>query len=339
MPVVDTHTHFIPIELVEFLRRGDGPPGLSVDERDAEDPLIVHDNGLRYPVFPLFHDPQAKLEQMDRDGIDVSVISLSPSLFLYWADPADTTRVHRLVNDAAAAFVSRAPTRLVALATVPLNDPPAAAAELERAQAELGLRGAEIGTSVGEVMLDDPSLDPFFAAAEQLGMPLLLHPYTNMITPPGPALSGFHLANVVGNPLETFVAAARLIVGGVLDRHPGLRVQLVHAGGTFPYQLGRLDHAYGARTETKAIAQRAPSSYLGNFLFDTIAFDQRGLRFLIELTGPDRVLFGTDIPFDMADLSGLEITAWAEPGMAGKILGENALRVYGIKTSDDSAAV
>jgi aminocarboxymuconate-semialdehyde decarboxylase len=338
MPVVDTHTHFIPMELVELLRRGEGPPDLSLVERGAEDPLIVHDNGLRYPVFPLFHDPQAKLEQMDRDGIDHSVISLSPSLFLYWADPADTARVHRVINDAAAAFVRRGAGRLVALATVPLNDPPAAVAELQRAHADLGLRGAEIGTSVGDVMLDDPSLDPFFAAAEELGMPLLLHPYTNMITPPGSALSGFHLANVVGNPLETFVAAARLIVGGVLDHHPGLRVQLVHAGGAFPYQLGRLDHAYEARSETKATAQRPPSSYLQNFLFDTIAFDRRALRFLIELAGPEQVLFGTDIPFDMADLSGLEITEWADPGIAARVLGENALEVYGIKTSAGSTA-
>jgi aminocarboxymuconate-semialdehyde decarboxylase len=188
-------------------------------------------------------------------------------------------------------------------------------------------------------MLDDPSLDPFFAAAEELGMPLLLHPYTNMITPPGSALSGFHLANVVGNPLETFAAAARLIVGGVLDRHPGLRVQLVHAGGAFPYQLGRLDHAYEARSETKATAKRRPSAYLGNFLFDTITFDRRALRFLIELAGPDQVLFGTDIPFDMADLSGREIAQWAEPETAAKVLGENALQIYGIKTSAGSAAL
>src|SRR5947209_16164052 len=102
MPVVDTHTHFIPMELVDLVRRGEGPRDLSVDEREGGDPLIVHENGLRYPVFPLFHDADAKLEQMDRDGIDVSVISLTPSLFLYWADPEDTVRVHRLINDAGA---------------------------------------------------------------------------------------------------------------------------------------------------------------------------------------------------------------------------------------------
>src|SRR5579864_4370755 len=155
VPVVDTHTHFIPMELVELVRRGDGPPDLSLSERDGEDPLIVHDNGLRYPVFPLFHDAEAKLEQMDRDGIDVALISLTPSLLLYWADPAETARVHRFINDAGAELARRGGGRLHVIATVPLNDPPAAARELHRARDELGAVGVEIGTSVGDVMLDE----------------------------------------------------------------------------------------------------------------------------------------------------------------------------------------
>lgn len=331
MQIVDTHTHFIPMELVELLRRGQGPPDLSLSEHDGRDPMIVHDNGLRYPVFTLFHDADAKLEQMDRDGIDVSVLSLSPSLFLYWTDPAETARVHRVINDAAAGLAERGGGRLPAMATVPLNDPAAAAAELRRAHSELGLVGVEIGTCVGEVMLDDLSLEPFFAVAEELQTPILLHPYLNMISPPGPALAGFHLANVVGNPMETFAAAARLIVGGVLDRHPGLRVQLVHAGGAFPFQLGRLDHAYDARDDTKATAQRRPSSYLENFLFDTITFDPRALDFLIELVGPERVLFGTDLPFDMADVSARDLVDRVDPGLASRVLGENALTIYGLQ--------
>jgi aminocarboxymuconate-semialdehyde decarboxylase len=331
MAIVDTHTHFIPMELVELLRRGEGPPDLSLLERDRADPLIVHDNGLRYPVLPVFHDAEAKLEQMDRDGIDISVLSLSPSLFLYWAEPSDTVRMHRFINDAAAALSERGGGRLPAMATVPMNDPPAAAAELKRARSELGLVGVEIGTCVGETMLDDPVLEPFFAAAEELRTPILLHPYMNMISPPDPGLQGFHLANVIGNPLETFIAAARLVVGGVLDRHPELLVQLVHAGGAFPYQLGRLDQAYDARSETSVVAKRQPSSYLQNFLFDTIVFDRRALDFLIDLAGPDRILFGTDIPFDMADVSAIRLAEWADPSVASRVLGENAASIYGLQ--------
>jgi aminocarboxymuconate-semialdehyde decarboxylase len=337
MRIVDTHTHFIPMELVEMLRRGDGPPDLSLVERDGNDPLIVHDNGLRYPVFPLFHDAEAKLEQMDGDGIDVSVVSLSSSLFLYGSEPSETARVHRVINDAAAAFAERGGGRLPAMATVPLNDPPAAAAELRRAHAELGLVGVEVGTSVGDTMLDDPSLEPFYAAAEELQMPILLHPYLNMTSPPAPGMTGYHLSNVIGNPTETFIAASRLIVGGVFDRHPGLRVQLVHAGGAFPYQLGRLDHAYEARSETKSTAQRPPSSYLGNFLFDTITYEPRALDFLLELVGPDHVVFGSDVPFDMADFSAKDLARRVAPEVAARVLGENALAAYGLEARPKAA--
>jgi aminocarboxymuconate-semialdehyde decarboxylase len=136
---------------------------------------------------------------------------------------------------------------------------------------------------------------------------------------------------VVGNPYETFVAASRLIVGGVFDRHPRLRVQLVHAGGSFPYQLGRLEHAYRVREETKSVAERSPRSYLEHFLFDTVIFDERGLAFLLELAGPAAVMFGTDIPFDMADTSALETLPRIAPDDAvQQVLGENALRVYGV---------
>jgi aminocarboxymuconate-semialdehyde decarboxylase len=334
MPVIDAHTHFIPVELLDVIRRGDGPPDLELVERDGADPLIVHGNGLRYPVFPLFHEVDAKLEQMDRDGIDVSLMSLTPSLFLYWTDAGETARVHRVINDAAADLAARSEGRLRGIATVPLNDPGAAVAELERAcGSELGLVGVEIGTSVGEMMLDDPLLDPFFAAAARLGVPVMVHPYMTMIAAPGPSLQGFHLANVIGNPTETFVAAARLIVGGVLDRHPGLVVQLVHAGGGLPYQLGRLDHAYDVRAEMRNSSERRPSAYLDRFLFDTVAFDPRSLAFLISLAGAERVVFGTDLPFDMADVSALGTLSggggW-DPEVAAAVLGRNALQAYGL---------
>jgi aminocarboxymuconate-semialdehyde decarboxylase len=329
MTVVDAHTHFIPLEIVELLGSGRAPGGIGVEERAGADPLIVHDNGLRYPVFPLFHDVDAKLEQMDRDGIDVSISSVVSTLFLYDLAPAETLAVHRVINDAAAAMAARSGGRIRALACVPMNDPAAAAEELRRARLELGLAGVEIGPSVGETMLDAAELDPFFAAAEQLDATVMLHPYVSMVSPPGPAMEGFHLANVIGNPLETCVAATRLVVGGVFDRYPRLRVQLVHGGGAFPYQLGRLDHAYDAREETSSIAARRPSEYLDRFLFDTVIFDRRALAFLLALAGPDNLVFGTDAPFDMADGSAPELLrGLADDDVRARVLGENALRAF-----------
>ena len=329
--VVDAHTHFVPLEFLDFLREGSGPASLEVVDRDGRDPLILHSNGLQYPVFPLFHDADAKLAQMDADGIDVALCSIVPSLFLYDAEPADTLRAHRVINDAGAAYAARSGGRIAVLATVPLNDPQAAAEELRRAQRELGLVGVEIGPSVGDLMIDANELDPFFAAAAELGVVVMLHPYLNMLAAPGPDLAGYHLSNVVGNPFETFVAASRLIVGGVFDRHPGLRIQLVHGGGSFPYQLGRLQHAYGAREETKSVARRNPAAYIDRFLFDTVIFDEHALRFLLELAGPERVVFGTDLPFDMADVSGIEmLRRFASDDVVERVAATNALEAYGV---------
>jgi aminocarboxymuconate-semialdehyde decarboxylase len=247
-----------------------------------------------------------------------------------------TARVCRVLNDAAAALAERGGNRIRAMATVPMNDPAEAAKELRRAHSEVGLVGAEIGTSVGDVQLDDPSLDPFFAAAADVGTPLMIHPYLSMISPPGPAYQGYHLSNVVGNPLETFAAAARLIVGGVFDRYPGLTVMLVHGGGALPYQLGRLEHAYQVRDETKERARRNPMSYLDNLLFDTVVFEARSLDFLLELAGPERVLFGTDLPFDMADLSAARIRDRLEDDIAERVLEGNALDAFGIREASAS---
>jgi aminocarboxymuconate-semialdehyde decarboxylase len=336
--VIDAHTHFIPPELIEMIGSGEGPTGLTVEHRQGKDPLIVHDNGLRYPAFEVFREVDARLAYMDERGIDVSLISIVPSLYLYWLDPGETAEVSRVLNDAAAAMAARSRGRIHALATVPMNDPQAAAEELRRARDELGLIGVEIGTSVGTRQLDLPEMEPFFTAAEELAMPVMLHPYISMITPPEPGMVGYHLGNVIGNPGETFTAGCRLIVGGVFDRHPGLRVMLVHGGGTFPYQVGRLQHAYEVREETSSVAKQAPLDYIDRFLFDTIVFDTRALDHLIAVAGPERVVFGTDLPFDMGDASGLDVGSHTDPETAERILGANAAQAFGLESKLATAA-
>jgi aminocarboxymuconate-semialdehyde decarboxylase len=261
----------------------------------------------------------------------MSVVSIVPSLFLFDLAPEETARVHRVINDAAAAYAAAGDGRIVAMATVPMNDPAAASEELRRAHDELGLHGVEVGTSVEGVMVDDPELDPLFATAERLGVPIMLHPYASMIGDPPAGFRGFHLSNVIGNPLETCVAASRLLVGGVFDRHPELRVLLVHAGGSFPYQLGRLDHAYDVREETQAVARRRPSAYLENLVFDTIAFDPRALEFLVSVAGSNRLVFGTDSPFDMKDLGTRDNLASLPLDAQEDILGANAIRLFGLQ--------
>lgn len=330
MPVVDAHSHFLPPAVVDVLRSGEYEHA-HVEERDGSGSWVVCDRGLQFPLTPLFHDVEAKLAWMDERGIDVSLTSVSAPLFLYELEPEEAVRVARLVNEAAAPLAAESGGRLVGVATVPLSVPEAVPDELRRACGELGLKGVEIGTSLGETMLDDPVFDPFYATAAELGAPLFLHPYTAMLGLL--QLSGFEryfLLNTVGNPLETHLAAARMILGGVFDRHPDLVVQLSHGGGALPYQLARLDRTYELREQVRERAGRKPSEYVGNFLFDTVLYDARPLEFLIDLVGPERVVFGTDHPFDIADVTGIELARRLGGDVAGAVLEANAARAYGL---------
>jgi aminocarboxymuconate-semialdehyde decarboxylase len=327
--VIDAHSHFLAEPLLELLRRGDYEHA-HVEER-AGDTWIVCTSGLQFPLTPLFNDPAAKLDWMDEHGIDVALTSTCAPLFLFELPTDELDDLCRRVNDAAAELASASDGRLVGMATVPLTDPELAAQELLRAHRELGLKGVEIGTSIGETMLDHPSLDPFFATAEEVGAPLLLHPYVYMLglrTVPG--FERFFLQNNIGNMVETHVAAARLMLGGVFDRHPGLRVQLSHGGGGLTYQLARLDHTYRLREQVREVAQRPPSDYVGNLLFDTVVYDPQPLRFLIDLVGADNVVFGTDHPFDIADTTGIETVRAIGGETAAKVLENNTARAYGL---------
>lgn len=330
MKAIDIHAHFIPDQFLELVLSGEGPPGFEVEERGDQPPLIVHDNGLRYPALDIFTKVSARIEQLDRDGIQGAVLSVVPTLFMYDVEAGHTAEVCRVLNDAAAAMAAEAPDRIAAMATVPMNDPTMAAEELYRASRDLGLTGVEIGPSVGTVQLDDPSLDPFYAVAADLAMPLFIHPYLTMTADPEPGLEGFHLLNVIGNPTETFMGISRLILGGAFDRHPDLKVVLAHGGGAFPFQLGRLDHAYEVREETSSIAERRPSEYLDRIYFDTVVFGGHARRYLVDLAGEDHLLFGTDIPFDMGDISGREVAAEVGEGPARQILAGNAERLFNL---------
>jgi len=291
LTVVDVHTHVLPPFFVAEAR-AQGVFG--VREQDG---FVVHPQGFRYPVAPEFVDVDAKLAQMDRLRIDVSILSSSPTLFFYDAPANEAVAFARRSNDALAEMVA-ASDRLRGLATLPLQAPQDAAAELERAVEELGLLGAHVGTNCGGTPLDAPALRPVLSAAERLDVPLMLHPY---YVGPKPGLEDFYLVNTLGNPLDTTVAAVRLIHSRALDRFPELRIALVHAGGFLPYQLGRFDHAHGVRPEPKVAIERQPSAYLDRFWMDTITHADAALAFLADLIGPERLYVGTDLPFDMAD--------------------------------------
>jgi aminocarboxymuconate-semialdehyde decarboxylase len=327
--VVDIHTHFIPPEFVADARAGRALDRIALQRREGVE-WLVHPQGYGYPIAPAFFDLEAKHAEMDRLGIDAAVLSLSPTLLFYWLDAAAAADFCRTANDSLARFVAGS-DRLEGVAVVPLQDPDAAAAELRRAVRDLGLRGAEIGTTLEKVPLDDRRFDPFFAAAAELDVPVILHPY---YVGARPNLADFYMTNLTGNPLETCIAASRLILSGFLDRHPRLKIVLVHAGGFMPFQIGRLDHGFRVRPETKAEISSAPSRYLRRFWYDTITHAATPLKFLIDLVGADRVVFGTDLPFDMADVSFKDYFSAAklEPATLDAITRTNSMTLFGLKT-------
>jgi len=241
---------------------------------------------------------ELRLKEMDRAGIDIQAVSPAPPQMFHWAEPGMGQELARMVNERLAQIVAQHPERFVALGSVPLQNADLAVAELIYLTKTLGMKGVEIGGSVNGKNLTDPSLglEKFFAKAEELGALIFIHPggYTN-----AERLTEHYFNNVIGNPLETTVAASYLIFDGVIDRHPKLKVVLPHGGGYLAHYWARMDHAWKARADCRISIKRKPSSYLEKFYFDTITFDPGMLRHLIDRFGADHVLLGTDYPFDM----------------------------------------
>jgi len=275
---------------------------------------------------------ETRLKDMDRMGIDVQAIAPAPHQTYYWCEPGEGAELARMVNERLAQIVAATPERFVALGTVPLQDAGLAVAELEYGVKKLGLRGVEINPSVNGVDLPHPSLslDRFFAKVQELDVLIFMHPvgFTH-----GERLKDHYFNNVIGNPLETTVAASHLIFDGVMERYPKLKVVLPHGGGYLAHYWARMDHAHGARADCRVHIRRKPSSYLEKFYFDSITFDPGMLHHLVERFGADHVLLGTDYPYDMGVedpvgfIDGVRRLSSAEKG---QIMGGNAARLLKI---------
>jgi aminocarboxymuconate-semialdehyde decarboxylase len=243
---------------------------------------------------------EVRLKDMDRMGIDIQAVSPAPQQTYYWAEAGFGAEVSRMINDRLAEIVAKWPDRFVGLGTVPLQNAELAVIELERCVKQLGLRGVEINPNVAGKELTDPglNLDRFFAKARELDIVIFMHPtgYTQ-----GERLTEHYFNNIIGNPLDTTVGTSRLIFDGVMERHPGLKIVLPHAGGFLAHYWARMDHAWRARPDCRTVIKKAPSSYLKKFYFDTIAFDPEMLRNLLDKFGAGQVVLGTDYPFDMGE--------------------------------------
>ena len=335
---VDIHCHYLNVEAAAKVK--DRNPG-------QHEPSVRYANQLtRETNVKQMQERAAKLssievrlKDMDRMGIDVQAVSPAPNQTYYWTEPGEGQQLARMVNERIAGIVAQWPERFVGLGTVPLQDPDLAVSELVFLVKTLGLRGVEINPSVNGMDLTDGrlSLDAFFGKAAELGAVVFMHPigFTH-----GERLLDHYFNNVIGNPLETTVAASHLIFDGVMERHPKLKVVLPHAGGYLAHYWARMDHAWRARPDCRTVIRKPPTQSLKKFYFDTIAFDPRMLRQMVEQYGPEHLLLGTDYPYDM----GVEDPVGVVDGIPGlksaereKICGGNAARLLKIRKAGSRA--
>lgn len=303
--IIDAHTHtFCPP--VEALVNGRYDPKVIPYKRDMSPESKAVDMEQGKLLAEPFNVVERRLADMAKMGVDMQVIAPAPGQQHYWADPALSDELSRMQNDHVAALVAKAPDRFVGLATLPMVDPTRAEAEAVRAAEEKGLRGFQIDTRVNERELSDPAFDGLWARLAQLKTPLIIHP---LGFSHGERLGPFFMVNTVGQPLEETIAFHHFVFGGVLDRHPDLKVLICHGGGYVPSYVGRLDHAWKHRPELRSLTADPPSAYLKRFWYDTCVFRADLIENLVALAGADRVLLGSDYPFDMGDLDPVGLLA------------------------------
>jgi len=278
----------------------------------------------------MYRDLDGRLRDMDAMAIDMQVVAPAPNQ-CYYALPIEiAAKAHQMVNEGVAAYIARNPQRFAGLGTVTLQEPARAVEELEAVMTTYGLKGVQLLTSVNGEELADEKFHPFWARAEQLGAFVMIHP--NGFTE-GSRFTNYYFNNVIGNPVETTTALHHLIFSGTLMKFPDLKLMAVHGGGYLPAYTGRIDHAWGARVDTHGGLPLPPSTYLRQVYLDTVVFSTHQLAYLLELFGPDRILMGTDYPFDMGEYDPVGHIAsidWMDDVTFEKLTGGNARRVLGI---------
>jgi predicted TIM-barrel fold metal-dependent hydrolase len=326
-PVIDTHGHLIVPAASALAADHPAEAADASAERASFSAASAAANQAQIRrVWPQLTDVGRRLADLAAMGVDIQVVGPMP-MHRYWAGPDLAAKLATVTNEAVAAHCADGKGRLAGLGTIPLQHPDLAVRVLERAMGELGLKGVSVSTNVDGRELADRAFDPVWEAAADLGAVVFIHPWGCSL---GPRLSSNYLGNTFGQPAETALALSRLIFDGTLDRHPALKLLAAHGGGFLPTYIGRSDHAWENRPDARGCARR-PSEYLRGIFYDALVYTPQALRHLVDAVGADKVVLGTDYPFDMgvtdpvarataAGLSAASLTAILS-GNAASLLG------------------
>lgn len=325
---IDAHAHILPKHWPSLKEKFGYGGWITLEHLESGNARMMRDDGRFFrEIEPNCWDPMAILRDMDAHHVDMMVLCTVPVLFSYWAPAADALEWSRFLNDELAAVTVAHPRRFIGLGTVPLQDTALAIGELERCVRDLSMPGVQIGSNVNGRNLDDPALEPFWAAAEELKAAVFVHPWEMLGSDRN---QKYWMDWLVGMPAETTNAIASMMFGGIFDRYPDLHVMFAHAGGSFPFTLGRLSHGWAVRPDLVDVnGVSDPRTYAGRFWVDGITHDADALRYLLRVMGPDKVAYGTDYPFPLGDLEHgafLDTMSDLSPQILQQIRAENVLR-------------
>ena len=322
---IDIHTHIIPKDLPNLRKKFGYGDWIFLDHHNHGKADMIKGKNFFRTIESNCWDPEVRLNDCDRYGVDIQVLSTIPIMFSYWAKPKDTLILSQILNDHISGLVDQFPKRFLGLGTIPLQDSKLAISELERCINDLNLLGIQIGSNVDGKNLNDESLFSVFEAAADLGAAVFIHPWDVMGMN---QMEKYWLPWLVGMPAETARAICSMIFGGIFERLPNLRVAFAHGGGCFPFTIGRIQHGFEVRPDLCAIDNNIdPKDYLGRFWVDSLVHDSDALEFLIKKIGDKRIALGTDYPFPLGELSPGKLIESSDItiGTKDQILFKNAL--------------
>ncbi|AWE06180.1 2-amino-3-carboxymuconate-6-semialdehyde decarboxylase [Lysinibacillus sp. 2017] len=328
---IDFHTHIYPLNLPNFAEKYGNDKWPVMEQKCSCGADIMVSGNLFREVTDQAWNPKKRIEDMAREGVDMQVISPVPVTFSYWAPVEQALEMAQFQNDFIADTVNEYPAHFVGLGTVPMQDAEVAIAEMRRCK-ELGLAGIEIGTNVNGENLDADYLLPFFQAAEELEMPLFIHPWETMAKERTPRHNFMY---TVGMPSETALAAASLIWSGVMEKYPNLKVCFAHGGGSFAYILPRLDQGWEVWPHLR-LTEHPPSYYAKKFYFDSLVYDKDNFAFLLQRFGHDKIIMGSDYPFLLREINPgkvIDESLQLSDEVKKAVLGENARQFLNLAKS------